>query len=288
MSTHLSRIKSDKYLDKGEVRIVIEYRRKVSELIKKNNFNKAHKLLVKYLEKYYQDECLNYMMGQCLLKFRKYDEALIYFNNIPEEQTINYRNYWINVALCDYNCGNYQRSLDVINAHREDILKEKDEFNIFLLEVVVKKNLGIIEKIPSKYELSYLVRQLTRFDKNATLYHIRKKHIENINNDKEASIYTEGIDLNYLYDVIQENIDEKYFFDGENYNKNFCVAIPNIGIDLGYNCNFLHVVLADNKKDIINMFPTMDPSTEAEIQYIDIDYDKLYPNKKDVNKMSKI
>lgn len=171
----------------------------------------------------------------------------------------------------------YQEALELLpELYKNKYIKPA---SLAISEAVMKKKLGI----PFKTKGSYVINQINNFDKEFTIRHVVENHQGEI---EGKSKFHNNVDINYLFDVVTENLKNSKKANMDEMLEIHYFAISNIGI---YNnvCNFVKVVVIPNTTNIISIYPV---DGVCDSKFINLEYDrsKLFKENNKVKKISRI
>lgn len=151
--------------------------------------------------------------------------------------------------------------------------------SLAISEAVMKKKLGI----PFKTRSNYVINQINNYNKENTINHV----VENHQNEVEGkSQFHSNIDIDYLFEVLVENLKNSKKANIEEMLEVHFFAVSNIGL---YNnvCNFVKVVLIPNTTNIISIYPV---DTVYDSKFINLEYDrsKLFKEDNKVKNLSRV
>ena len=171
----------------------------------------------------------------------------------------------------------YKEALDLL----PELYKNKhiNATSLAVSEAVMKKKLGI----PFKTKSNYAIEQINNFDKEKTIKHVINRHQTNI---EGKSQFHSNININYLFEVLTENLKNSKKANIEEMLEVHYFAISNVGI---YNnvCNFVKVVVIPNTNNIISIYP-VDNIFDSEFTNLEYDRSKLVKEDNKVKSLSRI
>ena len=143
----------------------------------------------------------------------------------------------------------------------------------------MKKKLGI----PFKTKSNYAIEQINNFDKEKTIKHVINRHQTNI---EGKSQFHSNININYLFEVLTENLKNSKKANIEEMLEVHYFAISNVGINNSV-CNFVKVVVIPNTNNIISIYP-VDNIYDSEFTNLEYDRSKLVKEDNKVKSLSRI
>ena len=234
-----------------------------------------------FLKKYPDDESAHFMRGTMYKKQDQFDQAISDFklanirnNNMFAVEELFFTYYYLRM---------YKEALKLITT-----LKKSNYITskcIKIMTLIIKKELGIIS-LQDKFNVSdYSEYQILDYRKEDAFRHIKEHRCDNLNDNSK---FKYNINLNYLFELIEDNIKNAKRSKEKNQMDIYYFGISNVGKSInGDNANYVRVVVIPNTYNIISIYPVKKVLCEA--LNIEYDYDKLFSIKKSkVKKKSQI
>lgn len=254
---------------------------KVQFLFKSKKYKNAIKEANTFLDICPNNIRVRFMRARSFRRTGKFAEAindLNYILNIDK----NNQHALIELYFLYYFLNRYEEALKLLP--KLYLSENINSYSVAISELVMKKQLGLDKKMKKGNKCDYVVGQILSYSTNKTLEHIQKH--TNINNkDEKISIFNQNIDINYLFNIVRQNIDNSKKVNTEEILELHYFPISNVGIYKDTACNYIKVVVVPNTNNIISMYPTNDVEVEY-VSNIDIDYNKLF--KKEEQKVKKL
>lgn len=259
---------------------------KLKKLYIEKKYKEIIKEGVKYLEKYPDDINIRYMYAKALRREERFDECIenlktnLYYN--PEDQhTIIFLYYTY------YFLGMYKEAYELFPKTLE--LTHGPKQSLSITKLVTRKALGMPCYLFASEKDSYVKNQILNYNSDLALLHI-KKHGTNKENqviNKDTSSIFNDIDIEYLMEVVKENIKGVKKANLEEVLDIYFFGISNIGRDKDNIINYIKVVVVPNTNNVISIYPTID--IEEKYTYpLNCDHDKLFKRERKVKTMSRI
>lgn len=155
--------------------------------------------------------------------------------------------------------------------------------SVHFTELVMRTQLGLNVK-SKNYDNMYVYDQIINYNSEEAIKQIK----EYKNQNDKRSKFKNDIDLNYLFNLITNNINNDKKVNITDILEIHYFSIANVGYFDNMPCSFIKVVVIPNTNNIINMYPTneIDYSSVCNIEY---EIDKLFPKKEEkVKTLSRI
>lgn len=269
---------------------------KIRNLYKAEKYNVLIKRASEYLNLYPDDINVRFMRAKAYRELKMFDESindLKYNLGITDSNSIQmliknkqdidehslsalYFNY--------YYLNRYESALELLPLmYHTNCLKNH---SVFISELIMRVQLGQkvnIDINKNLYSL-YTQNQVLNYSEEAALRHIK----EHLNEKEDKSTFNEGIDLDYLFNLIRNNLCRNKRANKQEILEIYYFSIANVGYFEGMNCSFIKVVVVPNTKNIISMYPTNEVEDNS-ISNVECDYKKLFPKKEEkVKTLSRI
>ena len=208
-----------------------------------------------------------------------YDLKYILNNNIDKYAIVEL--YYIY-----YHLGKYKEALELLpNLYENKLIKTH---SLAISELVMKKSLGYDVTFKEGSRSDYIKFQIVDYDKEKALDHIKRHEIINdIEKDIIQSYFIDDLNIEYLYDLITENLQNNKKVNKDEVLDVYYFGISNIGVYKNQNCNYIKVVAIPDTTNIITIYPTLNVDSEY-ISDMNIDYDKLFNRQNKVKTYSQI
>lgn len=231
-----------------------------------------------FLKKYPNDESAHFMRGTVYKKHDRFNEAISDFklanrrnNNMFAVEELFFMYYYLRM---------YKEALKLIPILRKsNYITSK---SIKIMTLIIKKELGILS-LQDKFSISdYSEYQVLDYRKEDAINHIKEHKLNDLNDNSK---FRYNINLNYLFELIENNIKIAKRSKEKNQMDIYYFGISNVGTTRsGDNANYVRVVAVPNTYNIISIYPVKKVLCEAiNIEY---DYDKLF--KKENTKVKRI
>ena len=252
---------------------------KIRNLFKSNKYNAFIKEANEYLSLFPNDTHVRFMRAKVYRYLNRFDECIedlkYNLNFDVQGHTLTelfYVYYYLNM---------YQEVLELLPELYER--KNIQPYSLSIAELVMKKQLGLEVNVKKGARCDYIKEQILDYNEDVVLRHI----MEHKDNKEEKCRFNDNINLNYLFDLIRNNIDNTKKVNTEEILEIHYFGISNIGYIENNICNFIKVVVIPNTNKIISMYPT-DEVDSNHITNIEIDYDKLLMRENKVKTLSMI
>ena len=255
---------------------------KIRNLFTDKKYKSVIKESTKYLEFFPNDIGVRFMRAKSYRHLEMFKEAIddLKYNLTLEDNGHSLTElYFIYYYLNMYN--------EAIELLPQLYLKKNiNSYSVSISELVMKKQLGIDIKVKKDAKCDYIRSQIFNYSTSLAFSHIKEGHL-NENSDR-LSKYNENIDLDYLFDLIRNNLSNGKKVNTEEMLEIYYFGISNIGNVNGATSNFIKVVVVPNTSNIITMYPVNSVDFNY-ISNVDVDYDKLFSKKEEkVKKISQI
>lgn len=191
------------------------------------------------------DEYAMLELGKLNVTENKFDKTLSYFEKINESKIVLIEKVYLNIRK-----NNYEEAYKIFKANNfKSIL---DIGQISQIRNYLKYQLRLInkEELPSGYFYS----QLTNYDEDSTLEHI-KLHLDENDNKRIHSTYDKYVNINIVYEDVKYRILD--------INPTCCSIVDKYIVDYDYTVakidgcltDKLEIVTLPNTKKIITMYP---------------------------------
>ena len=233
-----------------------------------------------YLYLFPNDIDVRLMRAKVYRKTNEYEKAINdfkYILNIKKEE-----NALANLYFLYYYLYMYKEALELLPLLYET--RCINPYSLAITELVIKKQLGLDTNFKRGARCDYLKEQIVDYKEGRAINHIQGHFIYV---DEKKSCFNENVNLNYLFNLIKNNIDNK---NKGNFNETleiYYFGVSNVGYVDNTTCNYIKVVVVPNTNNIVNMYPvnTLDYKY---ISNIDIDYEKLFKSEKTKTMSSRI
>lgn len=238
----------------------------------------------KYLELNPKDYGTRYRYAKTLRYMKKYEEAIQELKYILKYDRTNGEVISF-LYFTYYHLGNYSEAYKLLPMVL--LYSNCNRTSIYLTKMVIKKNLNIDFEETDEIDDKYIKRQIINYNNEDALT-IIQNHFKSCSeqNSKNATQFND-IDLDYLIDVVKENLILENKTIGMDVMDIYYFKIYGIGQSEFDTCSVLKVVVVPFTKDIVEMYPTSGSYTNQALP-LDIDYDKLFKRENKVKKMSRI
>lgn len=252
---------------------------KIRNLFKSNKYNAFIKEANEYLSLFPNDTHVRFMRAKAYRYLNRFDECIedLKYNLNFDDQgytltELFYVYYYLNM---------YQEALKLLPELYER--KNIKPHSLSIAELVMKKQLGLEVNVKKGARCDYIKEQILDYNEDVVLSHIS----EHKDNKEEICRFNDNINLNYLFNLIRNNIDNTKKVNTEEILEFHYFGISNIGYIENNICNFIKVVVIPNTNKIISMYPT-DEVDANYITNIEIDYNKLFKRENKVKTLSRI
>jgi len=241
--------------------------KQILNLFKENKYDRVIKEATKYLELTPNNVQVRFMRAKSYRALEQFEEAitdLLYNkkidNNYHSITELYYIYYYLNM---------YDKALELLPTMYS--INTMNRYSLALSEFVMKTSMGIDMKF-MEYRDEYIKNQIRNYDKEKTIIHIS----EHIKENKDKTIFNENINLEYLLDIVKNNINSSKKANINEILEVHYFLIHNIGHNQnGNSCNYIKVVVIPNTNKIISMYP-VDKSKGNNDNILECDYDKLF------------
>ena len=236
-----------------------------------------------YLEIKPYDIDVRYMRAKSYRNIKKFDKAIedIEFNignleSIEIKNIEKLRESIVELFYIYYHSNQYIDALKLLPIINDNKLIETN--SVKLKEMIMKKELKLpcVDLIGPSDE--YINSQIISYNENRALGYVRL-HTKPETDVNVKSKFNENIDINYLFEVIKNNLNHNNKANIDEAMEVHYFTIPNVGIYKNDICNYIKVRVIPNTKDIISIFPITALKYE-EAQILDYDGDKLFKKEK--------
>ena len=245
---------------------------------KYSNFLKASEKFMSYCD---NGKKILLMRAKAYRELEMYNEALNELSKAIKYKDNEYA--MLELYLLYYHLNMYNEALELL-----PMLYGKEGIkghSLAISELVMKKQLGMYCNFKMGDRCDMLKSQIQNYDSNLALEHI-SDHISS-NEDNNQVYFNKNIDLEYLFNIIRNQIDNKNKANKRDMLEVHYFSVSNIGSSAGDLYNFIKVVVVPNTNDIITMYPTNDVDAKH-ITVLKYEYDKLFKDKISTNKKSQI
>jgi len=254
---------------------------KISKLYKDKKYEMVIKQATTFLNEYPNHIAIRFMRAKSYRILGFFNEGMSDLKYILNEK---YNEHAIvELFYIYYHLNMYKDAMELLPVlYQYKLIKP---ISLYLMETIMRKQLGM-ELLPQNYNCEeYFKNQIISFDKDKALDHI-SIHTDLKISNKDRSKFNEGIDIKYLYEIVQENIDHSKKINCEETLEIHYFAIPNIGVYNDQMCSCIKVALIPNTLDIMALYPTTKCNTD---EFLNYDRDKLFPKEKEkIKRMSRI
>lgn len=266
-----------------------QYQKNMYLKIKDLYVNKKYKSLLKettiYLNIFPNDMNVRFMRAKAYRYLNMFNEAI---SDLEYNNKLKYDHHTVvELFYIYYYLYRYEEALNLLPTLYNN--KDIKPHSLLIAETIMKKELNIPIRNNDNCRWDYIKFQILNYDKEKAINHI-KKHLNKAedNYQKTMSHFKENLNLNYLYDLITNNLKNSNKTNNEEILEIYYFAISNIGVnsDDTY-CNFIKVVVVPKTNNIISIYPTIYVDDDY-INIIDIDYDKLFNRDNNVKQKSMI
>jgi len=253
--------------------------KKIANYFKENKYDKVIRKATEYLEINPRNVQVRFMRARSYRELGLFEEALTDLlynikidNNAYSITELYYLYYHLNM---------YKEALELLPTMYE--LDTINKYSLALTELVMKTSMGIDMKFTEDRD-EYIKNQIRNYDEEKTFEHL--KHHTVLNGKK--SVFANNINLNYLYEIIKENINNSQKANVKEILEVHYFLIRNIGkTNYGYNCDYIKVIVIPNTNKIISMYP-VEQSKGSKDNILICDYDKLFNREQKVKTNSRI
>lgn len=240
----------------------------IRKLFRNKKYNEVIKSSSKYLEVLPDDISVRFMRAKSYRSLCKFDEAI---EDLKYNLSIKYNEHSLTeLYFLYYYLNRYQEAIELLPL----VYKTRciNAYSVSISELVMKTQLGIDMKVTKGDKCDYIRSQIFSYSTIDALNHIHEHSlVESI--DPIKSYFNKDIDLDYLFKVVRDNIDNSKKYNTEEILELHYFAIPNVGYQGNNICNFIKVVVIPNTNKIITMYPVVSVDYDC---LIDIDFDKLF------------
>lgn len=267
----------NKYNEKGYRGYIIS---NISNLFKNGKYSDVIRLSTKYLKQVPNEQNVLFMRAKSYRNLGMFDEAI---KDFKTNLNFEYDSYsMFELYYLYYFLNKYEEAIELLPIlYKEGIIKA---YSLSISELVMKTQLGIDMKVKKIDKHDYIKSQILDYNDDLAIEHI-KEHLNPNVEDSSKSYFNNNLDLEYLYWLIRNSINNENKVNIDEILEAHYFAISKIGFHNGNACNYLKVVVVPNTNKIITMYPINDVGN-GYIAPLDIDYDKLF--KKETCKVKRI
>ena len=252
---------------------------KIRNLFKSNKYDTFIKEANEYLSLFPNDVQVRFMRAKVYRHLNRFDECI---EDLKYNLSFDDKEYSLTELFYVYYYLNmYKEALEHLPKLYE--IKNIQPYSLSIAELVMKKQLGLEVNLKKGSRCDYIKEQIFDYNEDAAFEHIS----EHKYNKEEKCRFNDNINLNYLFDLIRNNIDNTKKVNTEEILEIHYFGVSNIGYIENNICNFIKVVVIPNTNKIIRMYPT-DEVDSNHITNIEIDYDKLLMRKNKEKTLSRI
>ena len=243
-------------------------------------YNIFEREATKYLEIYPNDIKMRFMRAKTYRKLNCFEDAIQDLKYILELEVNDYALTELFYLL--YYLNMYEEALSLLH-----LIYKRDSINntsLSIAEIIMKKALGknIVDK--NRENCDYIMSQVLEYRLDEAIDHIKERSVET---DKNRSYYVENINLNYLFDIVKNNLNSKNKVNTIELLEIHYIGISNVGYHNNTPCNFIKVVTMPNTTNILTMYPTNDVDIDY-VYNIEFDYNKLFNREEKTKRLSQI
>ena len=247
--------------------------------------NKIDKILLAGVKNYNYKCNFRYIRAMSLRYLERFDESIAELEDLCK-LVKNNPFYTTELFFTYYYLGKYTEAFQMLPELYLIEGKKLSNHSIFIMELVIRKNLGLSTNYKSDTKCDYLKKQITNYDEKLALQHITS-HTHDEDSHHIHSIFNESIDIEYLMQCVKINLQNSKKVNANDVLESHYFAVPRIGYDENNICNYLKVVVCPDTHDIITMYPYA-YATGDNIPIIECDIDKLFKRKNKENIISRI
>lgn len=246
---------------------------KIKKLYIDKKYNSFIKESTKYLDIVPNDIGVRFMRARSYRKLNMFNEAI---EDLKHILNLDYSDYaLLELYFIYYHLNRYEEALELLPLVYER--KPINSYSVSISELVMKKHLGMDVDFKKGARCDYIRGQIVDYNFEDAIEHT-KKHI-NKTDDPKISYFNEGINLQYLFDLIINNLNNSKKVNADEVLEIHYFGLGNIGVFNNQNCNFLKVVVVPNTTHIISLYPTNNVDYNYVLN-IECDYEKLFSNNK--------
>lgn len=224
---------------------------KIAGLIDRFEYALAKKIVLELLEKYPEDYVLKKQLSRIFTYEKDYEQSKLLLESLDEERVFK-KLIALYIKLNDE-----EKLFEFYNKYYSEENKVNLKYlnsNYYLVQMYLKNKFDE-SYIPNLNELGYFERQLISYDEELAINHIKQNHYLN---DIGKSMFSEEIDIDFLFkqvkEYIKENID-KSSLKGPTVDS-YLFYYPSCGIKKeGGNSNYFEVCTFTNTDNILTMYP---------------------------------
>ena len=264
-----------------------------SDKVRKNTmYNKFKKLYIgkkyntfereatKYLEIYPDDIKMRFMRAKTYRKLNHFESAIEDLRYILELEINDHALTELFYIL--YYLNMYEDALSLL-----PLIYKRETINnnsLSIAEIIMKKALGKNINNKNRENCDYIMSQALEYRENEAIDQIKERSVET---DKNRSYYVENINLNYLFDIVKNNLNSKNKVNTIELLEIHYIGISNVGYHNNTPCNFIKIVTIPNTTNILTMYPTNDVDIDY-VYNIEFDYNKLFNRGEKTKRLSQI
>lgn len=257
-------------------------RARIVSLFNIKDFDTCLRFINYYLEEYPDDVSIRSCRAHILINFNLFDKA------IDDLEYLIYHdckdNFYVKLFNCYYHAGRYNDAYQLLPLL--DRMKLDKSHHYGTKALIIRSALGYdINRFLKPGE--YLNNQIIDYQKDEAIKHISK---HSVIIEKDDTYFNKDVDLSYLYNMVNEQINTGKLSYTYDYScPSLIFAVPKIGhiISEDVFCNYIKVIVLPHTKDIISMYPITNSENE-ECELLDYEYEKLFPNRGIVKKLTQI
>ena len=248
------------------------------KIIKQLYYDKKYSMFInqatKYLEDYPKNIEMRFMRAKVYRKLKLYDDAI---SDLKYILSIEVNNYALTeIYFLYYYMHMYKEAIELLPFLYET--RCINTYSLSISELVMKKELGIHMRVSKGDKCDYIRTQIFNYSTKLAIEHIKCHNIDSMENQKDKSYFNDNVNIDYLYEMVTENIDNNKKVNTDEILEIHYFSTPSIGIYHDEICNFIKVVVVPNTNHIITMYPTNHVEPEF-ITYINYDDSKLFIKK---------
>lgn len=245
----------------------------IVDLYKNKKYDAVIKEATAYLVSKPDETHVRFMRGKSYRKKEMFEEAISDFKYNVDLYDNDYSLVSLYYLYCYLNM--YKEALSLIPKLCEK--KCMHLKSLIISEAIIRKQLGVKPKQKPDYMNNYVTKQIENYNEEISKKHIIEKHI--LGEKENNSLFTENLDINYLYELVKENVSKSPKANIEEVMEVHFFAIPSIGVNNDIPCNFIKVVVIPNTNNIISFYPENN-IYDAKYTILEYDRERLFKEEK--------